>query len=254
MMRRAVALLALACANALYEDDEHVTQFTDPAALQEAVLDDDACARRAVVSRSRRRRGIGRGARRAGSGPRSFSAAAATVNIHVAAAAATAVNIHVAAAAVPRPVYECVRGEFSPRRVPLLSISRASTHAHLARTHTKGGEPRHRRSVWVIHFYHGDADKDGQSPAVADAFGETTAELLDGLGVKAGCVDVADQGMQKLLQRLSIVGVPSFIGFGAEKAKNPYTFAARIRRVAATPRPRPWIFPRRPAAPRLRRG
>mmetsp|Transcript_6118 Transcript_6118/g.18099 ORF Transcript_6118/g.18099 Transcript_6118/m.18099 type:complete len:763 (+) Transcript_6118:221-2509(+) len=120
MMRRAVALLALACANALYEDDEHVTQFTDPAALQEAVLDDDA-------------------------------------------------------------------------------------------------------SVWVIHFYHGDADKDGQSPAVADAFGETTAELLDGLGVKAGCVDVADQGMQKLLQRLSIVGVPSFIGFGAEKAKNPYT-------------------------------
>jgi len=115
------ALVALAaCASALYEDDEHVTKFSDPSAFEKSVFDDDA-------------------------------------------------------------------------------------------------------SVWVIHLYHGDAEKDGQSPALADAYGETTAELLDGLGVKAGCIDVADEGMQKTLQRLSIVGVPSFLGFGAEKAKNPYT-------------------------------
>ena len=60
-------------------------------------------------------------------------------------------------------------------------------------------------NVYIIHFYQGPNDEgvvDEHSPTITAAFAGAAKELAD-LGVKAACVDVADENMVKIAKRFN---------------------------------------------------
>ena len=61
------------------------------------------------------------------------------------------------------------------------------------------------------------------SPAMADDFGEATAELADSLGVKTAAVDVSEEEMVRVAKRFNVAQVPTVLGFGGASKANPYT-------------------------------
>ena len=80
-------------------------------------------------------------------------------------------------------------------------------------------------NVYVVHFYQGPNDEgatDEHSPTITAAFAGAAKELAD-LGVKAACIDVADENMLKIAKRFNLRTVPHVVGVGAESRANPYT-------------------------------
>jgi hypothetical protein len=80
-------------------------------------------------------------------------------------------------------------------------------------------------NVYIIHFYQGPNDEgvvDEHSPTITAAFAGAAKELAD-LGVKAACIDVADESMLKIAKRFNLRTVPHVVGVGAESRANPYT-------------------------------
>jgi len=80
-------------------------------------------------------------------------------------------------------------------------------------------------NVYVVHFHQGPNDEgveDEHSATIVDAFAGAAKELGD-LGVKAACINVADETMLKISKRFNLRTVPHVVGIGAEATANPYT-------------------------------